>query len=102
MKRIYIVSVIFVVGMFILNVTFNKEYEKNIVIEVVNGKVIDCISGISGEDIRYETAIKIDGEILISNNREIYYKAIEDIGKEVEVEIKNNKNTDRKSILDIK
>lgn len=102
MKRICIVFFIVLVGMFIINVTFDKEYEKNIVIEVVNGKVIDCISGVSDSNIRYETAIKIDEEILISNDRDIYYKAIEDIGKEVKVEVKNNKNIDKKIILDIK
>ena len=69
------------------------------------GKIIysskEVIEGIF-ERIKYETCIEIDNEIIISKNKEIYDKAVDKIGEEVEVEIKNYKLIHRKYILDIK
>lgn len=84
----------------------NEEYKKNIIVEVKEGQVIDSfkevIPGILGGDIKYETAIKIGDEIIISNDKNIYYEAIDHVGEEIEVEIEDNKNTGSKNILDIK
>ena len=84
----------------------NLNPNKNITTEIKVGKIIDSskenISGILGGHIEYETAIKVDDEIIISNNKDIYYEAVDKIGKEVKVEIKNDKNINEKSILDIK
>lgn len=84
----------------------NEEYKKNIIVEVKEGQVIDSfkevIPGILGGDIKYETAIKIGNEIIISNDKNIYYEAIDRVGEEIEVEIEDNKNTGSKNILDIK
>ena len=99
-------------GIILLKGTLNnlsnieKENNKNISIEVKVGKIVDSskesVNGLFGGTIIYETAIKVDDEIIISNNKDIYYEAVDKIGKEVKVEIKNNKNINTKSILDIK
>ncbi|WP_338631642.1 hypothetical protein [Clostridium baratii] len=99
-------------GIILLKDTLNKlsniekENNKNISIEVKVGKIVDSskesVNGLLGGTIVYETAIKVDDEIIISNNKDIYYEAVDKIGKEVKVEIKNNKNINTKSILDIK
>lgn len=84
----------------------NEEYKKNIIVEVKEGQVVDSfkevIPGILGGDKKYETAIKIGDEIIISNDKNIYYEAIDHVGEEIEVEIEDNKNTGSKKILDIK
>lgn len=58
------------------------------------------IPEILGGDIKYEIAIKVGDEIIISNDKNIYYQAIDHVGEEVEIE--DNKNTGSKNILDIK
>ena len=83
-----------------------KEYQQNIVNEIVDGIIIDSsktqTEGLLGGSIIYESAIQIDDEIIISNNKEIYYKTKDKIKEEVKVEIKNNKNLGIKKIIDIK
>ena len=85
---------------------YNLNYNKNITTEIKVGKIIDSykenIQGLFGGNIKYETAIKVDDEIIISKDEKIYYEAIDKIGKEVKVEVKNDKNIDKKSIVDIK
>ena len=99
-------------GIILLKGTLNnlsnieKENNKNISIEVKVGKIVDSskesVNGLLGGTIVYETAIKVDDEIIISKDKEIYYEAIDKIGKEVKVEVKNDKNIDKISIVDIK
>ncbi|WWU66750.1 hypothetical protein QJR26_18485 (plasmid) [Clostridium baratii] len=99
-------------GIILLKGTLNKlsniekENNKNISIEVKVGKIVDSskesVNGLLGGTIVYETAIKVDDEIIISKDEKIYYEAIDKIGKEVKVEVKNDKNIDKKSIVDIK
>lgn len=59
-----------------INLSRIKEYQNNIVNEVVDGIVIDSsrtqLDGLLGGNIVYESAIKIDDEIIISNDKEIY------------------------------
>ena len=85
---------------------FNEDYSKNIQVEIKTAKVIDVskekLKNISGEYIAYETVIKVEDEIITSEEKEIYYKALEKVNQEVEVEIENNTNIDSKKILDIK
>ncbi|WWU65607.1 hypothetical protein QJR26_04395 [Clostridium baratii] len=80
--------------------------DKNITTEIKVGKIIDSykenIQGLFGGHIEYETAIKVDDEIIISNDKNIYYEAKDKIGKEIKVEVKNDKNIDKKYIEDIK
>lgn len=84
----------------------SKDYKNNIVNEVVEGTIIESnktqTTGLLSGSIIYETAIEIDNEIIISNDKEIYYRTKDKINEEVEVEIENNKNTGNKKILDIK
>ena len=99
-------------GIILLKGTLNnlsnleKEKNKNISIEVKVGKIVDSskesVNGLFGGTIVYETAIKVDDEIIISKDEKIYYEAIDKIGKEVKVEVKNDKNIDKKFIVDIK
>lgn len=99
---IIVISAVF----FIKILTSIKEYQHNIVNEVVDGLIIDSsktqTEGLLGGSIIYETAIQIDDEIIISNNKEIYYKTKDKIKEEVKVEIKNNKNLGTKKIIDVK
>lgn len=103
---IIIITVIFIRSLTSTNLFSIKEYQKNIVNEVVDGIIIDSsktqMEGLFGGNIIYETAIKIDEEIIISNNKEIYYKTKDKIKEEVKVEIENNKNLGTKKIIDIK
>lgn len=99
-------------GIILLKGTLNnlsnleKEKNKNISIEVKVGKIVDSskesVNGLFGGIIVYETAIKVDYEIIVSKDEKIYYEAIDKIGKEVKVEVKNDKNIDKKFIVDIK
>lgn len=97
-----ITGALMLVGMLI----FFGKYEDNILVETQKGIVIEnnkeILKIFFSERIKYETAIKIGDEVIISNDKEIYYEAIGKNGEEVEVEIKNNKNSDIKTILDIK
>ncbi len=83
-----------------------SKYESNIITEVRQGTIIDnnkdVLKKLFTENIKYETVIRVDDEVIISNDKEIYYEALDRIGEEVEIEIENNKNTDSKKILDIK
>ena len=97
-----ITGALMLVGMLI----FFGKYEDNILVETQKGIVIEnnkeILKFFFSDRIKYETAIKIGDEVIISNDKEIYYEAIGKNGEEVEVEIKNNKNSDIKTILDIK
>ena len=103
---IVISAVIFIRILTITNSSSINEYQQNIVNEVVDGIIIDSsktqTEGLLGGSIIYETAIQIDDEIIISNNKEIYYKTKDKIKEEVKVEIKNNKNLGTKKIIDVK
>lgn len=111
-SSIGLIIILIVVGIISLKSTLNKlsnlekENNKNISIEVKVGKIVDSskesVNGLLGGTIIYETAIKVDDEIIISKDEKIYYEAIDKIGKEVKVEVKNDKNIDKKSIVDIK
>ncbi|WP_373206020.1 hypothetical protein [Clostridium tertium] len=79
-----------------------EKIKRNILIEVKKGEVINIFKEAKNEKIKYETLIKIDDEIITSKEKEIYHKALYKVGKEVNVEIKNNKNIGRKYILDIR
>ena len=102
------IGIILLVFLFLNNILNYsiKDINKNISIEVKEGKIIDSskesVQGLLGGHIEYETAIKVDDEIIISKDEKIYYEAIDKIGKEVKVEVKNDKNIDKKSIVDIK
>lgn len=103
---IIVTAVIFIRILTSTNSSSINEYQQNIVNEVVDGIIIDSsktqMEGLLGGNIIYETAIKIDEEIIISNNKEIYYKTKDKIKEEVKVEIKNNKNLGTKKIIDVK
>ena len=82
-----ILFVSFIFSICLLSKTINymvevsiKEYKNNIVIEVKSGQVIDSfkevVPGILGGNIKFETAIKVDDEIIISNEKDIYYEAV--------------------------
>lgn len=111
-SAIGLIIILILVGIISLKGTLNnlrnleKDHNKNISIEVKVGKIVDSskesINGLLGGTIVYETAIKVDDEIIISKDEKIYYEAIDKIGKEVKVEVKNDKNINTKSILDIK
>ncbi|MBQ8997267.1 MAG: hypothetical protein IJ086_01080 [Clostridium sp.] len=83
-----------------------SEYKSNIITEIRDGKIIDnnkdVLKKLFLENIKYETAIRVGDEVVVSNDKEIYYEALDRIGEEVKVEIENNKNTGSKSIVDIK
>ncbi|WP_338631262.1 hypothetical protein [Clostridium baratii] len=83
-----------------------EKSNNNISIEIKDGIIIDSskenIYGFFGGDIEYETAIKVDDEIIISNDKNVYYEAKDKIGKEIKVEVKNDKNINKKYIEDIK
>lgn len=107
---LYVMSLIFIliVSLFLigeLDKSISK-YESNIITEVIDGTIIDnnknVLKKLFTENIKCETAIRVDDEVIISNDKEIYYEALDRIGEEVEIEIENNKNTDSKKILDIK
>lgn len=101
-----ITSAIMLAGMLIMSFDFFKEYEENILVETKQGIIIESnkeiLKSFFSEKIKYETAIKIDDEIIISNDKEIYYGTKDKINEEVEVEIENNKNTGSKKILGIR
>lgn len=101
-----ITGALMLVGMLIMSSDFFEKYEDNILVETQKGIVIEnnkeILKIFFSERIKYETAIKIGDEVIISNDKAIYYEAIGKNGEEVEVEIKNNKNIDIKTILDIK
>lgn len=85
--------------------SYMGNHNKNITTEIKVGKIIDSskenINGLIEGHIQYETAIKVDGEIIISDDKDVYYEAKDKIGKEVKVKIENDKNINTKSILDI-
>lgn len=86
---------------------FNSEEHKNTIInEIVEGIVVDSskikTQGLLGGNIVYETAIQIGDEILVSNDKKVYYKTKDKINEKISVEVKNNKNLDIKKIIDVK
>lgn len=99
---VWLILIILHSGFKILSYMLNP----NITTEIKVGKIIDSskenINGLIEGHIQYETAIKVDGEIIVSDNKDIYYEAKDKIGKEVKVKIENDKNIDKKSILEVK
>lgn len=99
---VLITVVLGVKSLFILN---SEEHKNNIVNEIVEGIVIDSsktqTQGLLGGNIVYETAIQIVDEILVSNDKELYYKTKDKINEKIRVEVKNNKNLDIKKIIDV-
>lgn len=95
-----------VLGVKILSILNSEEYKNNIVNEIVEGIIVDSsktqTQGVLGWNIVYETAIQIGDEILISNDKELYYKTKDKINEKIRVEVKNNKNLDSKKIIDVK
>lgn len=103
---ILLVLITVVLGMKSLSIPNSEEYKNNIVNEIVEGIVIDSskiqTQGLLGGNIVYETAIQIGDEILVSNDKELYYKTKDKINEKISVEIKNNKNLHIKKIIDVK
>lgn len=103
---ILIVLITVVFGIKSLSILNSEEHKNNIVNEIVEGIVVDSsktqIQGLLGGNIVYETAIQIDNEILVSNDKELYYKTKDKINEKIRVEVKNNKNLDIKKIIDVK
>ncbi|MDQ0149618.1 hypothetical protein ACFO6R_16085 [Eubacterium multiforme] len=98
----YLVCTIIMVSILIVSLNFTYKVVKdtareNTTVEFKTGKIIDSskenINGLLEGHIEYETAIKVDDEIMVSNNKGIYYEAVNKIGKEVKVKIENNKKT---------
>ena len=62
--------------------------------------------GLVEQGIKQDLQIFIDfwqrDEILVSNDKELYYKTKDKINEKISVEIKNNKNLDIKKIIDVK
>jgi hypothetical protein len=103
---ILLVLITVVFGMKSLSILNSEEHKSNIVNEIVEGIIIDSsktqTQGLLGGNIVYETAIQIGDEILVSNNKEIYYKTKDKIKEKISVEVKNNKNLNIKNIIDVK
>ena len=101
-----IAGLVMLIGTLNMFSNFLQEYEDNILVETQQGIIIESnkeiLKNFFSEKIKYETAIKIGDEVIISNDKEVYYEAMDKKGQEVEVEIRNNKNIDIKTILDIK
>ena len=102
---ILVVLVMLFWGVKILFGLNDKEYKNSIVNEVEYGVIVDSnktqLKGLLGESIVYETAIQVGNEIIISNDKKIYYKAKDKVKQEIKVEVKNNKDINYKKIVDI-
>lgn len=103
---ILLVLITIVFGMKSLSILNSEEHKNNIVNEIVEGIVVDSsktqTQGLLGGNIVYETAIQIGDEMLVSNDKELYYKTKDKINEKIRVEVKNNKNLDIKKIIDVK
>ncbi len=103
---ILLVLITVVFGMKSLSILNSEENKNNIVNEIVEGIIIDSsktqTQGLLCGNIVYETAIQIGDEILVSNDKKLYYKTKDKINEKIRVEVKNNKNLDSKKIIDVK
>ena len=78
-----------------------KFVDNNIEKEIVEAKAEKrqaFLSFIFGEEDFYETAIKVNGELYYSNEKDIYYICKDSINKYVELEIEKNDVLETKEI----
>ena len=106
-----IVPVFLIVFYFSKSIFNNIEKERERIesayeISVETGEIVEAkaekrqafLSFIFGEEDFYETAIKVNGELYYSNEKDIYYICKDSINKDAELEIEKNDVLETKEI----